>query len=84
MLYVSDDGTRATIAMATSDDGVTWDRRGTTLSPGYPDPDHDRVRSPSLLHLHDGSLRLWYATHTVGDEADGCHLWSADLADTEH
>jgi predicted GH43/DUF377 family glycosyl hydrolase len=84
MFYVSDDGTRATIDMATSDDGVTWDRRGTTLSPGYPDRDHDRVRSPSMLHLHDGSLRLWYATHTVGDEADGCHLWSADLADTEH
>jgi predicted GH43/DUF377 family glycosyl hydrolase len=84
MFYVSDSGTRATIDMATSDDGVTWDRRGTTLSPGYPDPDHDRLRSPSVLHLHDGSLRLWYATHTVGDEADGCHLWSADLADTEH
>jgi hypothetical protein len=38
------------------------------------------VRSPSAIHLNDGRLRLWYATHVAGDPADGYHLWSADLA----
>src|ERR671911_2374194 len=66
MFYVSDDGARTTIDMATSDDGAMWDRRGTTLGPGLADCGHGRARSPSAIQLHDGRLRLWYATHTAG------------------
>jgi hypothetical protein len=66
--------------MATSDDGVTWDRRGTTLLSADVDDDSGLVRSRSAIHLNDGRLRLWYATHTAGDPADGYQLWSADLA----
>jgi len=80
MLYVSDAGTRTAIDMATSDDGVTWDRRGTTLGPEDLGDESGLVRSPSATHLNDGRLRLWYATHTAGDPADGYHLWSAELA----
>ena len=80
MFYVSEAGARAAIDMATSDDGVTWDLRGTTLAPGDVGDDSGRVRSPSAMHLSDGRLRLWYATHTAGDPADGYHLWSADQA----
>jgi predicted GH43/DUF377 family glycosyl hydrolase len=78
MFYVSDDGTRTAIDMATSDNGVTWDRRGTTLAPGDVDDASGHVRSPTAIHLNDGHLRLWYASHTAGDPADGYHLWSAD------
>ena len=78
MFYVSEAGARAAIDMATSDDGVTWDRRGTTLVPGDFGDDSGRVRSPSAIHLNDGRLRLWYARHTAGDPADGYRLWSAD------
>ena len=78
MFYVSEAGARAVIDMATSDDGVTWDLRGTTLAPGDVGDDSGRVQSPSAMHLSDGRLRLWYATHTAGDPADGYHLWSAD------
>lgn len=80
MLYVSDAGARTVIDMATSNDGVTWDRRGTTLAPGDLGDESGLVRSPSATHLNDGRLRLWYATHTVGDPADGYHLWSTELA----
>jgi predicted GH43/DUF377 family glycosyl hydrolase len=80
MFYVSEAGARAAIDMATSDDGVTWERRGTTLAPGDIGDDSGRVRSPSAIHLNNGRLRLWYATHTAGDPADGYHLWSADHA----
>jgi predicted GH43/DUF377 family glycosyl hydrolase len=80
MFYVSEAGPRAAIDMATSDDGVSWDLRGTTLAPGDVGDESGRVRSPSAMHLSDGRLRLWYATHTAGDPADGYHLWSADHA----
>jgi predicted GH43/DUF377 family glycosyl hydrolase len=80
MFYVSDVAARTAIDVATSDDGVTWDRRGTILAAGDVGDDTGMVRSPSAIHLNDGHLRLWYATHAAGDPADGYHLWSADLA----
>jgi hypothetical protein len=80
MFYVSEAGARTAIDMATSEDGVTWDRRGTTLGPGDVGDDSGLVRSPSAVHLNDGRLRLWYAIHVARDPADGYHLRSADLA----
>lgn len=82
MLFVSDDGTRSTIDMATSADGVSWDRRGSTLRLGHRPHDSSRIRSPVAVRLHDGCLRLWYAARTTGDVADGCRLWSADFVKT--
>lgn len=83
MFYVSEAGPRTAIDMATSGDGVSWDPRGTTLLPADVGDDCDLVRSPSAIHLNGGGLRLWYATHTAGDPADGYHLWSADLASAD-
>lgn len=83
MFYVSDDGSRTAIDMATSPDGVTWDRRGTTLGPSELADDCRWVRSPSAIRLHDGRLRVWYAATAAGDPVDGCRLWSADLGTPE-
>ena len=80
MFYVSDVAARTVIDVATSDDGVTWDRRGTTLAPGDVGDGSGLLRSPTAIHLNDGRLRLWYATQRVGDPADGYHVWAADLA----
>jgi predicted GH43/DUF377 family glycosyl hydrolase len=79
MFFVSDDGTGATIDMATSDDGVTWDRRGSTLRLRRRQHDRTRIRSPAVVRLRDGHLRLWYAARTASDPVDGCRLWSADF-----
>lgn len=62
MFFVSEDDQTTTIQMATSHDGLSWQRRGTTLS------GHDAgalgVRSPCALRAHDGTLRLWYAARS--------------------
>lgn len=83
MFFVRGDGTGTSIGVATSDDGVSWVRRGTTLGAADAGGDGEQVRSPSALHLHDGRTRLWYAARMRDDEVDGCRLWAADLADTE-
>jgi predicted GH43/DUF377 family glycosyl hydrolase len=73
MLFVCDDGTPASIEMATSRDGVEWDRRGTTLrlgESGESDRMANRIGSPVAAHLQDGRLRLWYSIHT-GDTMGG-------------
>ncbi|HEY8544218.1 MAG TPA: hypothetical protein VIL36_04190 [Acidimicrobiales bacterium] len=79
MVYVSDDGDRTVIDLATSGDGIDWDRRGTTLAQGPQAGAEGGVHSPSTLRLRAGGLRLWYSTRTDADEADGCRMWSADF-----
>lgn len=61
MFFGRDDGSRSTIEMATSRDGVTWERRGTTLPPSGAGPDALSVHGPCAVRLHDGTLRMWYA-----------------------
>jgi predicted GH43/DUF377 family glycosyl hydrolase len=59
MFYVSDDDSQTRIALATSADGLAWDRRGITVAPLH---DGERgVRSPCVARRRDGALRLWYA-----------------------
>jgi predicted GH43/DUF377 family glycosyl hydrolase len=79
MVYVCDDGDRAVIDLATSVDGVSWDRRGTTLAQGPQANATGQIHSPSTLHLRSGGLRLWYSTRTDADETDGCRIWTADF-----
>jgi predicted GH43/DUF377 family glycosyl hydrolase len=67
MFYASDDGQRLQIALATSADGLSWDRRGTILAPSGEGPDGLAVQSPCVVRLHDGSLRMWYSGLAVGD-----------------
>jgi predicted GH43/DUF377 family glycosyl hydrolase len=79
MFFVSDDGADTTIDVATSEDGVSWDRRGSTLRLGRNHKGRTRVRSPAVLRLRDHRLRLWYSARTTDDPADGCRLWSTDF-----
>ena len=79
MVFVCDDGARATIDMATSRDGVSWDRRGSTLRVEPRDREVHRLRSPVAVHLRHRGLRLWYSARTADDEADGCRLWETDF-----
>ena len=67
MFYASDDGNRVAIAMATSTDGVSWDRHGTMMEPTGDGPDARAVTTPCAIRLHDGSLRVWYAGLAAGD-----------------
>ena len=80
MVFVSDDGIRASIDTATSRDGLTWDRRGCTLRLGAQDQRPNRIRSPNAAHLTDGSLRLWYSARTGDDPPGSCRMWSAGFA----
>ncbi len=67
MFYASDDGQRVQIALATSADALSWDRRGTILAPSGEGPDGLTVHAPCVVRLHDGSLRMWYSGLAVGD-----------------
>jgi predicted GH43/DUF377 family glycosyl hydrolase len=67
LFYASDDGDRVAIAMATSADGVSWDRHGTTLAAVDGGPDAGGVHTPCAVRLRDGSLRMWYAGLAAGD-----------------
>jgi predicted GH43/DUF377 family glycosyl hydrolase len=77
MFYASDDGERVHIALATSDDGLSWDRRGTILAPSGEGPDGLTVHAPCVVRLHDGSLRMWYSGLAVGDTDFAYRICSA-------
>jgi hypothetical protein len=65
------------IAMATSGDGVSWDRRGTVLEPAGTGPDAVSVHAPCVVRARDGSLTMWYAGRSRGDDDLGYRICSA-------
>jgi hypothetical protein len=67
MFYASDDGRQVRVDLATSEDGASWERRGTTLNPSGRDPDGLSAHSPCLVRLNDGSLRMWYSGLQLND-----------------
>jgi predicted GH43/DUF377 family glycosyl hydrolase len=77
MFYASDDGDQVRIAMATSADGLSWDRHGTTLEAAGDGPDAHDVHTPCAVRCHDGSLHLWYAGLGRGDTDLGYRICSA-------
>ena len=77
MFYASDDGDHVTIAMATSTDGLSWDRHGTTLQATGNGPEAHGVHTPCAVRCHDGSLRMWYAGLAAGDTSLGYRICSA-------
>ena len=79
MFFVSDDGRRPVIQMATSEDGVSWNRRGITLPGSGEAVDTLGERSPCALRLHDGTLRLWFAARPTTDAEADYRLCSAGL-----
>ena len=77
MFYASDDGDRTRIAMATSADGLSWDRHGTILEAAGDGPEAHSVHTPCAVRCHDGSLQLWYAGLASGDTDLGYRICSA-------
>jgi predicted GH43/DUF377 family glycosyl hydrolase len=77
LFYASDVGGPIRIALATSSDGLSWDRRGTVLEPAGAGPDGSSVHTPCVVRLHDGSVGMWYAGIPIGDEELGYRICSA-------
>jgi predicted GH43/DUF377 family glycosyl hydrolase len=77
MFYASDIGGPIRIALATSSDGLSWDRRGAVLEPAGQGPDGLSVHTPCVVKHHDGSFGMWYAGVPVGDEELGYRICSA-------
>jgi len=77
MFYASQDGDRGSIALATSADGVSWDRRGTTLAPTAEEPEGRSLDTPCVVRLRDGSLHMWYAALATDDTGLAYRIHSA-------
>ena len=77
LFYASDFGGPIRIAMATSSDGLSWNRRGTVLEPAGGGPDGSSVHTPCVVRLNDGSVGMWYAGVPIGDEELGYRICSA-------
>lgn len=80
MFYASEDGDRGSIALATSMDGVSWDRRGTTLAPTAEESEGRSLDSPCVVRLRDGSLHMWYAALATGDTGLAYRIHSATFS----
>ena len=68
MFYASDNEQQSSVALATSTDGVAWERRGIALSTTDDDPDTCAVTAPCVVRLRDGSLGMWYSRRPWGDD----------------
>jgi predicted GH43/DUF377 family glycosyl hydrolase len=77
MFYASESASGVNIAMATSSDGLSWDRHGTTLEAAGDGAEASGVHTPCAVRLRDGSLHLWYAGLPSGDTRLGYRICSA-------
>lgn len=77
MFFGRDDGSRSAIEMATSRDGMAWERRGVTLAPSGDGSDAHSVHGPCAVLLHDGTLRMWYAGLSADDQGLSYRICSA-------
>jgi predicted GH43/DUF377 family glycosyl hydrolase len=79
MFYASDDGGTGSVAVATSADGLSWNRHGTVLAASDDGAEQGGVYSPCVVRLHDGSLRMWYAALAGSDAALAYQISSASF-----
>jgi predicted GH43/DUF377 family glycosyl hydrolase len=79
MFYASDEGGTTSVAMATSADGLAWQRHGTVLAASGDGAEEGGVHSPCVVRLNDGSLRMWYAALAGGDAALAYRICSASF-----
>lgn len=77
MFYASDGGGLVRTSLASSSDGLSWDRRGVVLEPGASGADGLGVHTPCVLKLRDGTLGMWYAGRPLGDDELGYRICSA-------
>jgi hypothetical protein len=57
--YASDDGEHVGIALASSEDGAGWQRRGFVLIPADHGHDDLAVHTPCAVRQRNGSMRIW-------------------------
>ena len=77
MFFASEHDERVSIALATSRDGVVWQRRGIALSAFEEEPEALAVSTPCVLRLRDGSVRMWYSHRPWGDVELGYRIQGA-------
>ncbi len=80
MFFVSDDDYRPTIQLATSTDGVSWNRRGTVLPGSDERADTLAERSPCALRMHGGGMALWFAGRPTTDIDSRYRLCTAEIS----
>jgi hypothetical protein len=68
MFYASENGQQSSVALATSADGVEWERRGIVVSANDDETDTCAVTAPCVVRLRDGSVRMWYSRRPWGDD----------------
>ena len=68
MFYASENGQQSSVALATSADGLEWERRGIVVSATDDDPDTWAVTAPCVVRLRDGSVWMWYSRRPWGDD----------------
>ena len=84
MFYSADRGREVSIALATSPDGVSWDRRGSVIHASGEESDEVAVHTPCAVRLRDGSLRIWFAALTAGDREAAYRIRSARFSADPH
>lgn len=77
MFYASENGQQSSVALATSADGVEWERRGIVVSATDNDPDTWAVTAPCVVRLRDGSVWMWYSRRPWGDDSLAYAIGSA-------
>jgi hypothetical protein len=82
MFYSADKGLEISIALATSPDGVSWDRRGAVLHASSEENEEVAVHTPCAVRLRDGSLRIWFAALARGDREGAYRIRSARFRPT--
>jgi predicted GH43/DUF377 family glycosyl hydrolase len=80
MFYAADKGSEVSIDLATSADGVSWDRRGAVLHAAPDEGNEAAVHTPCAVRCRDGSLHIWFAAVAPGDDKSGYHIRSARFA----
>jgi predicted GH43/DUF377 family glycosyl hydrolase len=84
MFYASGPGDKMTIALATSPNGASWNRRGAVLSPSEDGPDSGSVDTPCVVRFTDGSTHMWYSAGLKGDTENVRQICSARFCSPEH
>ena len=81
MFYASENEEQSSVALATSVDGRTWERRGIVLLAATDDDPYSvlAVTAPCVVRLRDGSLRMWYSRRPWGDPPTRLHHWLGRL-----
>lgn len=80
MFYTLEAGGTVTIALATSADGMAWNRRGSLFLSSSQSNNNRPIHTPCVVRLLDGSLRMWYAELEANDREEAYRIRSAHFS----